>query len=52
MLAVGLQQPGADQEKYKTTIDASYSQEVMTGVSAPLQTPLTITGENIKTISH
>ena len=36
-LAMGLQEQGAKQEKFKTTIDASLSQWVMTGVNAPLQ---------------
>ena len=37
MLAGDLLQQGVNQEKFKTTIDASQSQKVMTGVNAPLQ---------------
>ena len=37
MLAVDLPQQGANQDKFKTTIDASKSRKVMTGVNAPLQ---------------
>ena len=36
MLAVDLPQQGANQEKFKTTIDAS-CRKVMTGVNTPLQ---------------
>ena len=46
MLAAGLQQQEMDQEKFKTTIDASWSLKVMIGVSAPLQIPQTIIGEH------
>ena len=49
MLAAELRQPGADQEKFKTTIDASKSQKVMTGVSTALQIPQTITGKTSRT---
>ena len=46
MLTAGLRQPEADQEKFKTTIDASLSLKVIIGVSAPLQISETITGEH------